>query len=405
VVLATAQNVPTLSKFALEVKDWVIAMPDARQAPIGCWGTLCVCDSSRLLKVPAQMLPLQHYACSRSLCTAFRLLEDYGNIKPGDTIIQNGADLPTGQAVIQLCKMLKIRTINLVPDDDAFTRTKELLMELGGTMVLKDTTNVVAFLKDIGGEMPRLAIDGLGGEAGKRLAISLRPGGTLVVHAMANGQVPQLSPSLIMYQQISLHGFNLPQWVGENGPEAYVSMLEAVSELVQAERLNLFTKTLPVAELTQKSMIEAIHSHQTTGSAFKFRERTVLQFGDESTANEMYFELQAAIRKLSADFDEVPTMPQPDVVASFAAPATQPKPSSKLKASDRWADSSDLLKELKLEVYIPQFEEEEMTSIELLEEIVARGDGEKELMDALKEMGIKKMGHRQAIVGAVVGKL
>jgi len=97
-------------------------------------------------------------------------------------------------------------------------------------------------------------------------------------------------------------------------------------------------------------MIEAIHSHKSTGSAYKFRERTVLQFGDESTANEMYFELQAAIRKLSADFDEVPTMPQPDVVASFAAPATQPKPSGKLKASDRWADSSALLKELKLEV-------------------------------------------------------
>ena len=46
-----------------------------------------------------------------------------------------------------------------------------------------------------------------------------------------------------------------------------------------------------------------------------------------------------------------------------------------------------------------------MTSIELLEEIVSRADGERELMDALKEMGIKKMGHRQAIVGAVVGKL
>ena len=46
-----------------------------------------------------------------------------------------------------------------------------------------------------------------------------------------------------------------------------------------------------------------------------------------------------------------------------------------------------------------------MTSIELLEEIVSRGDGEKELMDALKEMGIKKMGHRQTIVGAVLGKI
>jgi trans-2-enoyl-CoA reductase len=49
-----------------------------------------------------QLLPTQHYACSRSLCTAYRLLEDYGNLRPGDTIIQNCSDLPTGQAIIQL---------------------------------------------------------------------------------------------------------------------------------------------------------------------------------------------------------------------------------------------------------------------------------------------------------------
>merc|ERR1719231_761913 len=158
---------------------------------------------------------------------AFRLLEDYGNIKPGDTIIQNSADLPVGQAVIQLCKMLKIRTINLVPDDASFSRTKDLLMSLGATMVLKNNSNVVAFLKELGSEMPRLALDALGGEAGKRLAISLRPDGTLVVHALAQGRVPQLSPSLIMYQQLSLHGFNLAQWVSENGNDAYVSMLQA----------------------------------------------------------------------------------------------------------------------------------------------------------------------------------
>ena len=66
---------------------------------------------------------------------------------------------------------------------------------------------------------------------------------------------------------------------------------------------------------------------------------------------------------------------------------------------------AEMLAELSLSQYASAFEEEEMTSIELLEDIVSRGDGEKELMDALKEMGIKKMGHRQAIVGAVVGKL
>ena len=130
------------------------AMPQLCGAPLGCWGSLRVYDSARLLKVSPQELPLQHYACSRSLCTGYRLLEDYGNLRPGDTIIQNAADLPTGQALIQLCKMLKIRTINLVPDDASFTRTKELLMGLGATIVLKDNTNVVTFLKELGSEMP-----------------------------------------------------------------------------------------------------------------------------------------------------------------------------------------------------------------------------------------------------------
>ncbi|KAL1515196.1 hypothetical protein AB1Y20_004257 [Prymnesium parvum] len=409
VVLATAKNVPELSSGALEVKDWVIALPDARMAPIGCWGTLCICDSARLLKVPAQLLPLQHLACSRALCTAYRILEDYGSVKPGDTVLQNCADLPTGQAVIQLCKMLKIRTINLVPDDAGFERTRDLLMELGGTLVLRDTANVSTFLKAIGNEMPRLAIDALGGEAGKRLAIALRPGGTLVVHSLAHGQVPQLSPSLIMYQQISMHGFNLPQWVADNGGEAYLAMLESIAELVQAEKLNVFTRTLSVDQLTQQSLLKAIGSHKLVQDGATFRERTVLQFGDEASANEMYFELQAAIRKITAAYDDsVPSAKEMAPVAptaSSAMRATGGVVASKPRASERWADSTEMLKELNLEQYTTQFEEEEMTSLELLEEIVSRGDGEKELMDALKEMGIKKMGHRQAIVGAVVGKL
>ena len=45
-----------------------------------------------------------------------------------------------------------------------------------------------------------------------------------------------------------------------------------------------------------------------------------------------------------------------------------------------------------------------MTSLELLEEIACRADGERELMEALKEMGVKKMGHRQAIISAVAQK-
>jgi len=385
----------------------VIALPDARRAPVGCWGTLCVTDASRLLKVPAQLLPLQHYACSRSLCTAYRLLEDFGNLRPGDTIIQNAADLPTGQAVIQLCKMLKIRSINLVPDDEGFERTKELLMQLGATHVLRDNSKLSDFLEALGSEMPRLALDSIGGDAGKRLAIALRPGGSLVVHSMQSGQVPQLSPSLMMYQQVSLYGFNLSQWTTENGKEAYLQMLRTLAELVQADRLNIFTRSVKVADLDQASLGEALRSHRAVQDKKVFRERTVFVFGDEGAANDLYFELSTAIRKLEEGGDSDSEFEFGGSVGAVEATGAgslgamaAPK-----RASERWTDATAMLAELELAQYVPQFEEEEMTSMQLLEDIVNRSDGEKELMEALKEMGIKKRGHRQSSVGAVVGRL
>ena len=124
---------------------------------------------------------------------------------------------------------------------------------------------------------------------------------------------------------------------------------------------------------------------------------------------------QASIRKLEEGFDS----DSDDAALGLTAPATGasapassahagaavPAAATPLRATERWADATVMLKELGMEQYIAQFEEEEMTSMQLLEEIACRSDGEKELMEALKEMGIKKMGHRQTIVGAVVGKL
>eukprot|EP00966_Prymnesium_polylepis_P226977 5251927-Prymnesium_polylepis.1 len=174
-----------------------------------------------------------------------------------------------------------------------------------------------------------------------------------------------------MYQQISMHGFNLPQWVADHGGDAYLGMLESVSELVSAEKLNVYTRTLSVDQLSQASLMKALSSHKLVQDGSAFRERTVLQFGDEASANEMYFELQAAIRKLNADmYDEPAAPPKPPVPAAPSAMrATGGVAATKPRASERWADTGEMLAELKLEQYAPQFEEEEMTSLELLEEI------------------------------------
>lgn len=44
------------------------------------------------------------------------MLRDFVPLKPGDTVIQNGANSAVGQMVIQLCKIWKYNTVNIVRD-------------------------------------------------------------------------------------------------------------------------------------------------------------------------------------------------------------------------------------------------------------------------------------------------
>ena len=47
---------------------------------------------------------------------AYRLHNDFTQLKAGDVVLQNNACCPVGLAVIQLCKKRGIKTINIVKD-------------------------------------------------------------------------------------------------------------------------------------------------------------------------------------------------------------------------------------------------------------------------------------------------
>ena len=282
-----------------------------------------------------------------------------------------------------------------------------MLKGMGASLVLRDNARLDEFLRATAGETPRLGLDALGGEHGKRMAMALRPEASLVVYALEQGKLPALSSSLLLYQQVSLHGFSLAQWVTDEGAAAYLGMLEAIAALVKLGKVGVVTRAVQAAELGTEggtSLREAVGAHRAPGSALAPRQRSVLVWGDEARAATLAFELRDALKaEQQAEAPEVlagggGTRPAPAAAAAAAAAAARPL------ASERWADSSEMLKALKLEQYAEQFVEEEMTSLELLEEIVSRADGERELMDALKEMGVKKMGHRQAIISAVAQK-
>lgn len=48
--------------------------------------------------------------------TAYRLLRDFEHLKPGDWVLQNGANSQVGLAVIQIAREMGLKTINFVRD-------------------------------------------------------------------------------------------------------------------------------------------------------------------------------------------------------------------------------------------------------------------------------------------------
>lgn len=70
--------------------------------------------------------------------TAYRMLKDFVDLKPGDAIVQNGANSAAGQNVIQLCKAWGIVTLNVVRDRPDLQNLKDYLLKLGATHVITE---------------------------------------------------------------------------------------------------------------------------------------------------------------------------------------------------------------------------------------------------------------------------
>lgn len=70
--------------------------------------------------------------------TAYRMLKDFVDLKPGDTVIQNGANSAVGKAVIQICRIRGYNSVNIVRKRDNLTELVNELKGLGANEVITD---------------------------------------------------------------------------------------------------------------------------------------------------------------------------------------------------------------------------------------------------------------------------
>lgn len=97
--------------------------------------------------------------------SAYRMLQDFVTLLPGDYIIQNAANSTVGKCVIQLAKHMGVKTINVVRDREDLDSVKEDLDDLGADFVV--TESLLAG-KDYAREFakvpkPVLALNAVGG--------------------------------------------------------------------------------------------------------------------------------------------------------------------------------------------------------------------------------------------------
>lgn len=94
----------------LKIGDRVIPL----QSGLGTWRTHMNIPKEQVLKIPKELGITEAATLTVNPCTAYRMLKDFENLKPGDTVIQNGANSACGQNVIQICRAWGVRTVNIV---------------------------------------------------------------------------------------------------------------------------------------------------------------------------------------------------------------------------------------------------------------------------------------------------
>ena len=185
----------------LQLGQWVRPVPG-----VGCWREALVVQAKDLLLLPSQLTTEQAATISVNAATAWRLLHDFAELRPGDWVAQNAATSAVGRAVIQICRHLGVHSLNLVRRQDAIAE----LEGLGADVVIMEGEHPKRHLPARTRLM--LGLNAVGGESATRLIGSLGSRGTLVTYGAMAKKPLVLGSGRLIFKELSFHGFWVTGW-------------------------------------------------------------------------------------------------------------------------------------------------------------------------------------------------
>ncbi|XP_062406520.1 enoyl-[acyl-carrier-protein] reductase, mitochondrial [Sardina pilchardus] len=247
---------------SVRVGDWVLPV----DAGFGTWRTEVVCEATELLKAPSDVSLLGAATIAVNPCTAYRMLHDFQQLSPGDTVIQNGANSAVGQAVIQIAAALGLRTINIVRNRPNYESLSAELKAMGADYVLTEEelhrTGLGHILQEV--PQPRLGLNCVGGLSGGLVLAHLDSGGTLVTYGGMAKKPLQIPAKSLIFKNISLKGFWMTQWKRNNRKDLHLlqSMVDALCAMLRSGQLSPPSCVLvPFQQYTQ-ALRATVQPHQ-----------------------------------------------------------------------------------------------------------------------------------------------
>ncbi|XP_075980756.1 enoyl-[acyl-carrier-protein] reductase, mitochondrial-like, partial [Anticarsia gemmatalis] len=195
---------------------------------LGTWRYYGIYNERKLLKI-SKKLPLPEAATIIvAPSTAYRMLRDFRIMHHDETVVQNAANSPVGQCVIQLCKIWGLKSFNIVANHCGYDAVKEHLMKIGATTVctLEEAEELSSFNTSL--SRPVLALNCLGGRYEDVMLKLLNYHGTIVYYGCAYDLLP--TPKRMCRPDVSFHKFDYGQWSAQTMSVERCRMLNRLVE-------------------------------------------------------------------------------------------------------------------------------------------------------------------------------
>ncbi|XP_014279129.1 enoyl-[acyl-carrier-protein] reductase, mitochondrial [Halyomorpha halys] len=219
----------------LTVGDMVI--PNVEN--FGTWRSHTVVKADLLYKIPSNVPLVEVAGIASNTSTAYRMLKDFVDLQPGDSVIQNGGNSSAGQNVIQFCKAWGLKSINIVRNRPDIDKLKEHLSGLGATYVLtEEELRTTELIKSKEVPAPKLALNCVGGKSASELMRKLAPKGVIVTYGGMSREPVIIPTSLLIFKDITAKGYWMTRWTSVNRrSEVRRKMFDEIMDLMRCGKI------------------------------------------------------------------------------------------------------------------------------------------------------------------------